>query len=86
MLSRDYNINQLCDFMGVSRSGYYKWKKHKPSSRDIDREEMIKMVSNVHGDHLTHGYRWTAAFISNIMHELINIISDKQNNCKNCLK
>jgi putative transposase len=49
--------------MGVSRSGYYKWKNRKPSSRDISREEMVKMVSEVHGDHLTHGYRWTAAFI-----------------------
>lgn len=49
--------------MGVSRSGYYKWKKRKPSSRDIVREEMVKAVSDVHGDHLTHGYRWTAAFI-----------------------
>lgn len=24
---------------------------------------MVKTVSDVHGDHLTHGYRWTAAFI-----------------------
>jgi len=63
MLSRDYSINKLTDFMGVSRSGYYKWKKRKPSSRDIIREEMIKTVSDVHGDHPTHGYRWTAAFI-----------------------
>ena len=26
-LSRKYNIKELCRFMGVSRSGYYKWKK-----------------------------------------------------------
>lgn len=49
--------------MGVSRSGYYKWKKRKPSSRDLTREEMVEKVSDVHGNHQTHGYRWTAAFM-----------------------
>lgn len=49
--------------MGVSRSGYYKWKHHTPSSRDHRREEIIAKVSEVHELHKTHGYRWTAAFI-----------------------
>ena len=26
LLSKDYEIQQLCSLMGVSRSGYYKWK------------------------------------------------------------
>lgn len=49
--------------MGVSRSGYYKWKKRDKSERDIMREEMIALVETVHADHKTHGYRWTAAYI-----------------------
>ena len=49
--------------MGVSRAGYYKWKKHAPSPRDVNREEMIAKVKEVHENHRTHGYRWTAAFI-----------------------
>lgn len=49
--------------MGVSRSGYYKWKNREPSKRDINREKMIALVSAVHEEHKTHGYRWTAAFI-----------------------
>ena len=49
--------------MGVSRSGYYKWKKRDKSKRDIKREELIALVEVVHADHKTHGYRWTAAFI-----------------------
>lgn len=49
--------------MGVSRSGYYKWKKRDKSERDIHREELIALVDLVHADHKTHGYRWTAAFI-----------------------
>ena len=51
--------------MCVSRSGYYKWKNRKPSSRDINREEMVKIVSDIHSKHSTHGYRWVASFIRN---------------------
>ena len=49
--------------MGVSRSGYYKWKKREPSERDLNRENMIAAVKAVHEEHPSHGYRWTAAFI-----------------------
>lgn len=49
--------------MGVSRSGYYKWKKRDRSKRDIKREEMIALVEAVHAEHQSHGYRWTAAYI-----------------------
>ncbi len=33
--------------MGVSRSGYYKWKKRDKSKRDIKREELIALVEAV---------------------------------------
>lgn len=63
MLSRDYDVKELCSLMGVSRSGYYKWKKREPSERDLNRENMIALVKAVHEDHPSHGYRWAAAFI-----------------------
>ena len=63
MLSRDYDILNLCALMGVSRSGFYKWKRREPSGRDLSREEMVRLVSQVHASHSTHGYRWTAAYI-----------------------
>jgi len=62
-LSREYDVQDLCALMGVSRSGYYKWKKRAKSERDIMREEMIALVETVHADHKSHGYRWTAAYI-----------------------
>ena len=49
--------------MGVSRSGYYKWKTRDKTKRDIKREEMISLVETIHDDHKSHGYRWTAAYI-----------------------
>ena len=56
-------MQNLCKLMGVSRSGYYKWKKRGKTRRDIKREEMIALVAAIHEDHRSHGYRWTAAFI-----------------------
>ena len=63
MLSRDYDVKSLCELMGVSRLGYYKWKNREPSVRDINREGMIALVDKIHATHKSHGYRWTAAFI-----------------------
>ena len=31
MLSRDFAITDICAMMGVSRAGYYKWKRRDPS-------------------------------------------------------
>lgn len=33
-----YNIKKACKTLNVSRSGYYKFLKHKPSKRDIENE------------------------------------------------
>ena len=65
MLSRDYAITDICALMGVSRAGYYKWKRRDPSGRDLNREAMVEVVEEIHAEHSTHGYRWVAAFIRN---------------------
>ena len=62
-MCRDYAVKDLCDIMGVSRAGYYKWKNHKPSPRDNKREDVITKIKEVHEAHPTHGYRWTAAYV-----------------------
>ncbi|HIU88281.1 MAG TPA: IS3 family transposase [Candidatus Avilachnospira avistercoris] len=63
LLSRDYDIQDLCQLMGVSRSGYYKWKKRSKSRRDMKREEVISLVDEIHKAHPSHGYRWVAAYL-----------------------
>ena len=63
LLSRDYAVKDICPLMGVSRAGYYKWKRREPSRRDTRREEVVALVRKVHSEHPTHGYRWTAAYI-----------------------
>lgn len=49
--------------MGVSKSGYYKWKKHSKSNQELKREEAMRIVLEVHTKHPSHGYRWIRAFI-----------------------
>lgn len=49
--------------MGVSRSGYYKWKNHEKTDRDYNRDEMIEIVKKIHEEHPSHGHRWVNAYI-----------------------
>ena len=63
LLSRDNPVKDICELMGVSRAGYYKWKNRKPSPRDHRREEIVALVRKAHEEHPTHGYRWTAAYL-----------------------
>ena len=72
LLSRDNPVKDICALMGVSRAGYYKWKNREPSPRDVKREEVIALVKQVHEEHPTHGYRWTAAFIRINMQVIIS--------------
>ena len=34
----------MCTVMGVSRSGYYKWKNHKPSNQETRRKKLMKQI------------------------------------------
>jgi len=63
MLSRDYEIQLLCELMGVSRSGYYKWKNRGKTNIVEKREKIIALVAIIHAAHPSHGYRWVAAYI-----------------------
>ena len=63
LLSRDYAIHDICKLMGVSRAGYWKWKKRSPSKRNINRKKMIELVRTVHENYRTtdiDGWRHTS--------------------------
>lgn len=57
----------LCELLSVSKSGYYKWKYRKanPSTRELIRQEHIKLIKEIHEKHPSRGYRWINAFIGN---------------------
>lgn len=49
--------------MGVSRSGYYKWKNRGKPAYEDKRQAVTKLVTEVHREHPSHGYRWVCAYI-----------------------
>jgi putative transposase len=51
-------VTLMCTALSVSRSGYYAWKNHVPSRRDIERRRLEELVSAIFddSDH-TYGYR-----------------------------
>ena len=55
----------LCEYMSISRSGYYKWKyrKRNPSLREITRQSDLELIKKVHNKHKAHGYRWINSHI-----------------------
>jgi hypothetical protein len=43
-----YPVSWLCNFLEVSRSGYYAYLKHQPSQRDQDNQELVKVIKDVY--------------------------------------
>lgn len=42
-----YAVYKMCRWANVSRSGYYKWRRRKPSARDIRKLEAERLLINL---------------------------------------
>ncbi|EKS8372911.1 transposase [Bacillus cereus] len=42
-----YRVEKMCQVLHVSRSGYYKWKHHTKSLRQIQREQITKEIHRI---------------------------------------
>lgn len=38
----------MCKVLGVSRSVYYEWLKRKPSKREVENQNLMKQIRNIH--------------------------------------
>lgn len=52
----------MCELMGVSRSGYYDWRK-RDRSIPQDRQAILDATLRCHEEHPSHGYRWVHAYL-----------------------
>lgn len=43
-----YSVGRVCTLLGVSRSGYYAWKKRKPSQREQINQALIDHIRRIH--------------------------------------
>ena len=57
-----YPIIFLCQLMGVSKSGYYKWKNRQGTLNryEKDRQLLTKLLTKQHEKHPSHGYHMLA--------------------------
>ena len=40
----------MCRVLEVSRSGYYRWLKHKPSQRELDNQRLDAQIRQIYDD------------------------------------
>ena len=61
-MKEKYPIVFLCQLMGVSKSGYYKWKNRhgKPNRYEQDRILLTEFLTEQHQKHPSHGYHMLA--------------------------
>jgi putative transposase len=56
MREADYNIGELCDAFGVSKSGYYAAKAAPEGTRARERRRLLEEMEAVHGERHTRCY------------------------------
>ena len=61
-MKEKYPIAFLCQLMGVSKSGYYKWKNRQGvlNRYEQDRQLLTQLLSEQHKKHPSHGYHMLA--------------------------
>ena len=61
-MKEKYPIVFLCQLMGVSKSGYYKWKNRQGTLNryEWDRQLLTKLLSEQHKKHPSYGYHMLA--------------------------
>lgn len=42
------NVNHSCSLLEASRSAYYQWSKHKPSSHTVRDDELRTRIRSIH--------------------------------------
>ena len=61
-MKKKYPVVFLCQLMGVSKSGYYKWRARQgvPNRYEKDRMILTRLLQEEHRKHPSHGYHMLA--------------------------
>lgn len=64
-MAPDFGVAKLCRLMGVSRSGFYKWRNrlNDPAPRTKSFLSNVMLFQEYHNKYPSHGYRWLNAKI-----------------------
>lgn len=56
--AKNYSVKGMCHALGVSRSGYYAWRRRPPSTRDLANQTLLRLIRLAYrGGRQTYGYR-----------------------------
>lgn len=44
----EFGVRYLCDWLGVSRSGFYKWRGREPSARSLCNQQLLLKIRRVY--------------------------------------
>ena len=47
---RQLNVSGVLRYLGVSRSGYYAWKKRKPANQELRRNKLKEKISKIYDE------------------------------------
>ena len=45
-----HSVAMLCELLGVSRSGYYRWKESAPTTREREDDALADKIVQAHAD------------------------------------
>jgi putative transposase len=48
MLAVEFPLREICEVLGISRSGYYAWLKRKPSRRHRADQKLLPLIAQIH--------------------------------------
>ena len=52
----NYSIVRLCDILSVGRSGFYAWRKRKPSRRSREKQRLLARIKDIYQEsHRSYG-------------------------------
>ncbi len=63
-LAVEFPVAQVCEVLGLSRSGYYAWLNRKPSQRQLSDQKLLPLIIQVHKE------SWRSYGSPRVTHEL----------------
>src|SRR5699024_11818546 len=68
-----FKIIHLCEVLGVSRAGYYKWLKRQPTASEKRLQKLIDLILQVYEEHKgIYGYRRITIYLNHFLNAKVN--------------
>src|SRR5699024_10042040 len=68
-----FKIIHLCEVLGVSRAGYYKWLKRQPTASEKRLRKLIDLILQVYEEHKgIYGYRRITIYLNHFLNAKVN--------------